>query len=508
MTHLKRFIWIGILSLVLLSGCYKPAPENVPFQAPALNQELVTLQGTPTRTPFMPATRPPDAPVLTPTPNPPAALPTQRSDAQEYVVQAGDTLGKIAQKYQVSVDQIMSANDLFNPDQISVGQVLVIPPPSFDLSATGFKIIPDSELVNSPSNAYFNVDAFVLEKGGYLTTYSEEVDGVNLSGIEIIKRVALEYSVNPRLLLAVLEYQSNWVTSSRPDGATLDYPLRYYDSWRTGLYRQLSFAANQLNEGYYLWKISGIGVWSLTDGTVVQADPTLNAGTAGVLNLLSLLNDRSSWDAAISETGLFSVYQGFFGYPFDYTFEPVVPSDLSQPELQLPFEMGDVWAFTGGPHGGWDTGSAWAALDFAPPGEARGCVPSASWVVASAPGLIVYSGHGAVIQDLDGDGVIQTGWVILYMHIATWERVEAGQYLEAGARIGHPSCEGGYSTGTHVHIARRYNGEWIAADGALPFVMDGWVSSGYGVAYDGYLIKGDRTVEAWNGRSSINAIQR
>jgi murein DD-endopeptidase MepM/ murein hydrolase activator NlpD len=147
-------------------------------------------------------------------------------------------------------------------------------------------------------------------------------------------------------------------------------------------------------------------------------------------------------------------------------------------------------------------------LDFAPPGEALGCFASEAWVVASAPGEIVYSDHGAVIQDLDGDGIWQTGWSIFYMHIDTWERVEVGTYLETGDRVGHPSCEGGFSTGTHLHIARRYNGEWIAADGTLPFVMDGWVSSGYGVEYDGYLTKGDRIVEAWNGRSSLNAIER
>jgi murein DD-endopeptidase MepM/ murein hydrolase activator NlpD len=94
------------------------------------------------------------------------------------------------------------------------------------------------------------------------------------------------------------------------------------------------------------------------------------------------------------------------------------------------------------------------------------------------------------------------------MHIDSADRVQVGDYLEAGDPVGHPSCEGGYSTGTHLHIARRYNGEWIAADGSLPFVMDGWVSSGYGVEYDGYLTKGEMTVEAWDGRSPINAIQR
>jgi murein DD-endopeptidase MepM/ murein hydrolase activator NlpD len=181
--------------------------------------------------------------------------------------------------------------------------------------------------------------------------------------------------------------------------------------------------------------------------------------------------------------------------------------------MQLPFEEGQIWSFTGGPHGGWDDGSAWAAIDFAPPGEALGCVESDAWVVAVAAGPIVRAGNGEVIQDIDSpnnpaDGLEQTGWTVLYMHVAAHDRVEPGTFLQPGDRIGHPSCEGGYSTGTHLHLARRYNGEWIPADQTLPFILDGWISRGTGTEYDGYLIKDSYTIEAWEGRSSNNGIQR
>ena len=504
----KRNFFVILIVLILMTGCYKPGPGAEPWKVSGNEDDgayAATDQGGDSSDPEFSL---PGGIAHTPTPNPPIVLPTPRTTTQSYTVQPGDILRKIAEKYQVSISTISTVNEISNPNLIEVGQVLLIPPPSFDDFAPHFKIIPDSELVNSPSNADFDIDGFIQEQNGYLAGYYARVDGVMLSAAEIVERVALEYSVNPRLLLAILEYQSGWVTAKKPDSATLEFPLRYFDGSRYGLYSQLAWASNLLNEGYYLWKINAISVWMLSDGSVIQVDPTINPGTAGVLNLLRFLNNRAEWNQSISEIGVFSTYYNLFGYPFNAALEPMIPADLVQPELQLPFEEGAVWSFTGGPHGGWDTGSAWAAIDFAPPSNASGCVPSGEWVTASAPGEIVYSDHGAVIQDIDGDGVWQTGWSIFYMHIDPIDRVSAGTFLETGERIGHPSCEGGFSTGTHLHIARRYNGEWITADGDLPMVMGGWSSVGYGVEYNGYLVNGDRTLEAYNGRSPLNAIKR
>ena len=50
---------------------------------------------------------------------------------------------------------------------------------------------------------------------------------------EIILLVAQNYSVNPRLLLALIEYQSGWVTNQHP--STSD-PLGLADENRNDLY--------------------------------------------------------------------------------------------------------------------------------------------------------------------------------------------------------------------------------------------------------------------------------
>lgn len=48
-------------------------------------------------------------------------------DATEYTVQSGDTLLTIAAQFGISVDNIMDANGLDNPDFVFVGQRLVVP---------------------------------------------------------------------------------------------------------------------------------------------------------------------------------------------------------------------------------------------------------------------------------------------------------------------------------------------------------------------------------------------
>jgi len=108
---------------------------------------------------------------------------------------------------------------------------------------------------------------------------------------------------------------------------------------------------------------------------------------------------------------------------------------------------------------------------------------------AVADGVIARSEYGVVILDLDGDGDERTGWDILYLHVATRDRITIGSHVQTGDPIGHPSCEGGTSTGTHIHIARKYNGEWVPADGPLAFNLEGWLAGRGNQAYAGTLTK-------------------
>ncbi len=457
----------------------------------------------PTKTPTTTATRA-ETPTATAntstTPKPPII----------YYTQSGDTLPAIMIRFNVQAHQINEANLLPQTGLIEPGTLLVIPDVLEDVGPKEITF-PDSEVVYSPSALDFDTEQFVAEAGGYLQEYRQYLPSGWYSGAQLIERVALENSVNPRLLLALLEYQSHWVYSQPASLSETDYPMGYISTDAKGLYNQLSWAISQLSVGFYNWRAGLLTELQFPDQTLHIA-PMLNAGTVAVQYMFAqLIDDSVRWMGVLNGAeSLTELYKQMFGNPWmrAETVEPLYPTTLTQPVLALPFEPGDTWAFTGGPHSAWGPDGALAALDFAPQSDRPGCYQSDAWVAASAPGLVVRAGNGLVIIDLDQDGSEQTGWVMQYMHIATRDRVAVGTYVETNGHIGHPSCEGGLATGNHVHIARKYNGEWILADGAVPFVLSGYTAHAGDAPYIGTLEKEGSVVVADPNGSYVSLITR
>ena len=509
-------LWIGMW--VVLSACGSGSEVD-----DRSGVSIDVLKPQPTRTPTLPPTTeaptpevtrraPPTLPVIellgTPTPDLVRDPPELRDETAYYQVKYGDSLNVIANRFQVAPAQIIELNNIANQDVLSIGVTLVIPPPLQRDPGPTDKIIPNSELVYGPASIFFDVVGFVESTPGYLRHYREVVDGEELTGAEIVIRIAQRYSVNPMLLLAVLEHQGSWLYRTNISTQSAYYPIGYIASGWEGLYAQLAWAADQLNTGYYRWRAGWAGPYTLTDGATIVPGAGVNAGTVGVQYFFSQLSAEPEWRRIVSAGGFEQVYAQLFGNPFTRQVAPLVPQDLIQPDLQLPIEEGKFWSFTGGPHSAWGGGAAWAALDFAPPGFALGCVLSDEWIVASAPGLVVRTGEGEVLLDLDGDGYEQSGWVLFYLHVEERDRVAPGTYLEPGDRIGHPSCEGGVTTGTHLHLARKFNGEWISADGFIPFEMDDWTTVGTGDQYDGWMVREGEQLEACACRNDMNQISR
>ena len=113
----------GIAVVLLAVGVFLVVLWLTGDNPPALPAVFASRTPTPSTTPTPTETLIPSVtPTLAPTETPTLAGPTT------YIVEVGDNLTSIAEKFGVEVLLIMSANNLASADQIFVGQTLTIPP--------------------------------------------------------------------------------------------------------------------------------------------------------------------------------------------------------------------------------------------------------------------------------------------------------------------------------------------------------------------------------------------
>ena len=434
-------------------------------------------------------------PELTPVATRPVYEPGELVD---YTVQTGDTVEALAAHFNTTVEEIRQENEVLpaTTSTLPPGLPLKIPIYYQALWGSSYQIMPDCLYPNGPAQSDFDVIEYVNDRPGWFKYYTAYTGSKTRQGGELIDYIVTNFSVSPRILLAIIEYQTGALSNPIAiDEEENPYPLGFDDYLHVGLYNQLLLAANYLNNGYYGWRSGNLREFEQADGTLVVPDPWQNASSIALQYYYAQVMSGNEYDIAIHGNGFIQTYQEMFG-DAGSACEAHIPGSLTQPNLILPFEDDKAWAYTGGPHTGWGTGEPFAAIDFAPPNIEGGCKPTDLYATALADGLIVRKGIATAALDLDGDGDERTGWVIFYLHLATDTIPPVGTYLHQGDRIGRPSCEGGRSTGTHVHIVRKYNGEWIIADSPIPFTLDGWVTINGDDAYDGYLVKYGQTITA------------
>ncbi|HLE15116.1 MAG TPA: LysM peptidoglycan-binding domain-containing protein [Anaerolineales bacterium] len=487
------------LSLLIIVGLIASACQPQPGAA------VLVVQATEAS-----VTEPPTPlPEATPFPTRP---PYQPGEMVDYLAQTGDTLPGLAAHFNTSIEEILEANPIIPQDATTMppGMPMKIPIYYAPLWGSPFQIVPDSQFVNGPAGVNFDTQAFIDEHPGWLKDHVEYAADATRRGGNIVDDVALNFSVSPRLLLALLEYQSGALSNpERPENAAA-YALGKEDREYRGLYMQLVWAANTLNNAYYPYRSGELNSLILSDGSLQRPDPWQNAATVALQKYYSILGSPEEFTHATGPDGLARSFRELFGDPWAVD-QPHIPGSLRQPDFVFPFEVGTTWALTGGPHTGWGTGEPYAALDFAPPSIRGGCVDTGEWVTAVAPGVVARSEEGIVVLDLDGDGDERTGWVVFHLHVATKDRAPLGKSVQTGDPLGHPSCERGKSTGTHVHLARKYNGEWLLAQGTLGFNLEGWVAHNGSVEYQGTMTRFGQTVTACvcsNAASFLTAGER
>jgi murein DD-endopeptidase MepM/ murein hydrolase activator NlpD len=473
----KFLIW-GLI-LVLISSC-------VPVRADSgdlLQPKLQDLQAD-------------EVEVILPTP-----LPTRPQYTPgtlvEYTVQTGDNVAALASHFNTTPAEILEANPIIPAVTTTLppGLPLQIPIYYEPIWSSPYQILPDERFVNGPAAVGFDVRAFVNSQPGWLKSVRGVVGELERSGADIVIYVSEMFSIDPQLLLALLEYQASALSNPQVPDNINTYVLGYEEIFHQGLAQQLVWAANRLNNGYYTWRDGSLTVYKHKDGRLERPDPWQNAASVALQYYFSQIYDRDEYTLAVSGDGLAAVYEQYFGPPWEGLTD-FMPGSLNQPTMILPFSTGHTWAYTGGPHTAWGLDAPFAAVDFAPGSVVGGCSPTDDPALAVADGVISRTGNAFAVLDLDGDGDERTGWSVFYLHLANASIPPVGTQMKQGDPIGLPSCEGGKSTGTHVHIARKYNGEWILAGGVLAFNLEGWIVGVGPDAYTGTLNRNGYTLRA------------
>jgi LysM repeat protein len=160
LTFSPQWLGVGLSVLLALTACERPVPREelpetpdvaVPTTAPFVIPTPIPTSESETTTPPSPETGEPgntageeQPPADQPAGDGAAAsgettgVPGEASGAPtSHTVQAGDTLGAIAERYDVSIEEIAAANNLTNIDSLDIGQVLIIPVPGSEVAAPG-----------------------------------------------------------------------------------------------------------------------------------------------------------------------------------------------------------------------------------------------------------------------------------------------------------------------------------------------------------------------------------
>ena len=343
-------------------------------------------------------------------------------------------------------------------------------------------ILADEQFVSGPVRGERDVTLFLEAHGSFLAQMPlEPVVGHEMPAGRALALLAEGHTVSPALLLTVAESEYGVLSRSEPpisEEALADW------------IRQTATALSR-------WFYDDYGGRSVTSFAPPHRPPiTFTAGNAATYALRAFFLARvlqgghpqqqmAAWEAEIA-----GVYQVYFGPPLAGRLRARHPSPYdwqTLPDLKLPWPAGDVWYYTGGPHH-FDGSERQprSGVDFQPVGV-YGCNPEIAadrWVAAAAAGRTVDGVSDWLKLDHDGDGDAQTGWQSVYGHVA--HRPAEGVWIEEGARLGHPACRGGFTSGIHLHFGVKFENVWqpIAA-----VTLSGWSIHAGDAGYEGAMYR-------------------
>ncbi len=267
------------------------------------------------------------------------------------------------------------------------------------------------------------------------------------------------HSVNPNLVLALMDMHSGIL--SRTSLSDVSRPFAELSNAQ-GFNEQLQDVLSRLSKSFY--QVRKEQEQQYQDKGFVSAKQS--AATLALQQLFATSQTPQVGKAPSEQLEqLLKTYEQRFEQSLQTQqpqFESLTQASLAAPVMQLPWSLGYSW-IGGGSHG-YD-GSSWphSSIDYAYDWPQWG---GQTWSVRAA--------HGGTVSVLSSCQVRITdasGWATTYYHLSN-VNVYNGQQVSANTHLGYYAsnksqalCEGGSSTGPHLHFSLLYNGYYQSLDG-------------------------------------------
>lgn len=295
--------------------------------------------------------------------------------------------------------------------------------------------LDEAHFVYGEAAMAFDLHDFLLQQAPHLLPKEEVI--LHWSGIT---------SLNPQLLLALMEADSQLISASSKQAMAAPFANLVKAK---GFDNQLEQMARQLSDRFYQAR---------SQQQNMQIGPTLPRDDAHRLALASLLGEQD-------QQRLTEQWKILFGTDALTRAKASIadsPARLASGQFQLPWRQGYSWKVNGA-HSHSGSGYPYSSIDVSYDWPGWG---GATYTVTAAN-----SGTVTVFSRCQLRITAPNGWATNYYHMSGIS-VRSGDYVTADSPIGTYAgnrndalCEGGSSTGPHLHFSLLRNGVYQSLQG-------------------------------------------
>ncbi len=331
-------------------------------------------------------------------------------------------------------------------------------------------LVPVQVAVAQTSPSRLNVQAFLDRQPGVLKTYKQG----KTTAAQAIEGYASYYSLNPRILLTLLELEPKLLTNPKPASETITRPFGAVGP--EGFAQQVEWAVREIRAGFGPY--SEPPVLHFRDGGTATLDTKQEPAVLAVKRFLGAGHTEAEWRALVD--GYAPLYLKLWGK------EPSAPTPTpaaAEPFLKLPWPAGTEVLHSSYFDHVYPTVDRFGddnsfIVDYLGRGNLSynthdghdyyfPDLPTGTPILAAAPGVAyAYTtpGNGVVIRH----GGAYAGYETVYWHLDQFAHIFQGKIgngvgvkVEAGTLLGTSGKSGFTDGGAHLHFEVRHNGKQV-----------------------------------------------